>query len=119
VTNNFSKTQRVTRGEDITRILRQGSCAADGTLVVFAIAVDDATPRLARLGVTIPKKTGNAVIRNRWKRLIRESFRTQHEQIPVGFDYIVRPKKAAQPDWNEIQRSVPKLAQKAVARSSQ
>ena len=110
----FRKLQRVVRSDDFTRALRQGQCAADGTLVLFALAVPEA--EVPKLGVTIPKKAGNAVVRNRWKRLIRESFRTQQDQIPAGYHYVVRPKKGAQPDWDEIRKSVPRLANKAVKR---
>ena len=69
-----------------------------------------------RLGVTIPKKTGNAVVRNQWKRWIRESFRTQRAKIPVGYDLIVRPKKDATPDGFMIRKNLPRLAVKAIAR---
>jgi ribonuclease P protein component len=110
----FPKHQRVVRGDDFTRALRKGACAADGTLVVHAIAVSES--RRTRIGVTIPKKMGDAVVRNHWKRLIRESFRTQQDQIPAGYDYVVRPKKGAEPIWSEIKKSVPRLAKKAVSR---
>ncbi|OYP29432.1 ribonuclease P protein component [Rhodopirellula sp. MGV] len=119
-TQSFPKTKRVIRGGDFQIILRQGACAADNCLVVFAVAQShQATSAAAhgkRLGVTIPKKTGNAVARNRWKRLIRESFRTQQDKVPEGYDFIVRPKKGARPTWKTIQRSIPKLTQKAVRR---
>ena len=117
--NSFPKLKRVIRGSDFTLALRKGSCAADDCLVVFVVAKDverTVTDAATRLGVTIPKKTGNAVVRNRWKRLIRESFRTQQQHFPAGYDIVVRPKKGAHPTWNSIQRSLPKLAQKAVRR---
>lgn len=115
---SFPKSKRVVRGDSFTLVLRQGGCAADDCLVVFAFPREssDAKHRSTRLGVTIPKKTGNAVARNRWKRWIRESFRTQQDAMPEGFDIIVRPKKGASGAWKKIQRSLPKLARKASVR---
>lgn len=114
LSNQFGKERRVVSRDAFTLAIKRGACAADGTLVVFAVASDAAaTPRL---GVTIPKRTGNAVHRNLWKRLIRESFRTQQSGIPAGYDFVVRPKKGAQPNWTEIRRSVPRLMTKAVKR---
>lgn len=110
----LEKERRVRRRGEFTRIMRRGSCAADGTLVLFA--APSSADRHSRLGVTIPRRTGGAVIRNRWKRLIREAYRTQRHAIPAGYDYIIRPKKDAQPSWKAIERSVPRLAQKAVRR---
>jgi ribonuclease P protein component len=43
----------------------------------------------SRLGVSVGKSCGNAVARNKWKRLMREAFRQNQEQIPSGFDYII------------------------------
>ena len=110
----FRKYQRVVHRQHMTRALRQGVCAADGTLVLFAFKTGADQP--AKLGVTIPKKTGNAVVRNRWKRLIRESFRTQQDDFPTGYDFVIRPKKGARPIWKQIQKSVPELVAKALSR---
>lgn len=110
----FGKHQRVVKAARFTLAMRRGACAADGVLVMFAIRNDDDAP--ARLGVTIPKKTGNAVVRNRWKRLIRESFRLQQHGLPPGHEFVVRPKKGAKPRWSAIKKSIPKLAAKAAGR---
>jgi ribonuclease P protein component len=107
----FRKHQRVVNRAEIRLAIEGGRCAADGVLVLFALqtAPDDGP----RLGVTVPKKMGNAVVRNRWKRYIREAFRTQQTELPAGYDYVIRPKKGAQPVWAAIQRSLPRLAHRA------
>ncbi|MBW1714746.1 MAG: ribonuclease P protein component [Deltaproteobacteria bacterium] len=44
---------------------------------------------ITRLGITASKRVGNAVKRNRTKRLIREFFRLNKQQIPKGYDISV------------------------------
>ncbi len=115
----FTKAQRVVSSDDFTRAIRKGGCAADGTLVVFAIPTPskpDGSTAPSRLGVTIPKRTGNAVCRNHWKRLVRQAFRIHQHSMPVGFDVVVRPKKDATLSWRAVEKSMKKLPQKAVQR---
>ena len=50
-----------------------------------------------RLGVSVGKSCGNAVARNRFKRLLREAFRQNQEQIPAGFDYLLM----ISPQWTK------------------
>jgi len=50
---------------------------------------------ITRLGVTASRKVGNAVTRNRIKRLVREAFRQSREQIPTAMDLVVVATRAA------------------------
>ena len=85
----FGKQLRLRKQKDFDRVYRGKIYAADEVLVM-----NGCQNRLdcSRLGLSVSRKVGNAVIRNRWKRLIREAFRTQRGELPTGFDFVVRPK---------------------------
>ena len=62
---------------------------------VLALARKRTNPELAgRLGITVTKKVGNAVVRNRIKRLVREWMRL-HGWVPLGWDIVVVAKESA------------------------
>lgn len=50
-----------------------------------------------RVGFAVTKKTGNAVVRNRIKRVLREFFRLHQGLIPPTVDVVVTPKRVLQP----------------------
>lgn len=49
----------------------------------------------ARLGITVSRRVGNAVQRNRVRRLVREAFRRDRAAWPRGFDVVVIAREAA------------------------
>lgn len=111
----FPKAARLKNSDRFTAVIRKGGFAADETLVVHVSPNDSS---LTRFGITIPRRTGNAVVRNRWKRLIRESIRHCRADLPKGYDIIIRPKRDAEPRHQSIMRGLPKTIRRAIRRLS-
>lgn len=103
----FPKTIRLRCQREFDAVYRGKHYAADHVLVIRAIRNGGMA---TRLGLSVSRKVGNAVVRNRWKRLIRESFRKQHNEIPPGMDLVIRPKKGATCDYSSVEQSVRKLS---------
>ncbi len=76
----------------------------------------------ARLGVTVTKKIGTAVRRNRVKRLVREAFRLDPSLLPAGIDLVVLAKEGApelvlsavQSEWQSVRGLLQKRARETL-----
>lgn len=77
---------RVRRRSDFRRAYEQGQKIVRKTFVLFVLP--NGVPE-SRVGITATRKTGNAVIRNRAKRLVREAYRHRRAELPAGHDYVV------------------------------
>ena len=107
--NRFPKKVRLRTQADFDGVYHSDHFAADNVLVIRAARSGDLE---TRLGLSVSRKVGNAVVRNRWKRRIREAFRLQRADLPAGIDIVVRPKKGAVCDYDAIFRSLKKLCQR-------
>ena len=84
----FTKAQHLRSKSDFERVYALKCKAADGVLLVFAARNESP---VTRIGLSVSKKHGGAIVRNRLKRLLREAFRLMQHQIPPGFDLIAIP----------------------------
>ncbi len=102
----YRPADRVRRQADFDRVYRSRYYAADQTLVVQGCGNNLAR---TRLGLSVSRRVGNAVLRNRWKRLIREAFRRCRTDLPTGLDLVVRPRRGASPEFARVAQALPRL----------
>ena len=87
----FGRSSRIKQGREFAAIRQKGSRLAHGCLVANWLVLRNRSG--SRLGVITSSRIGGAVVRNRARRLLRESFRLhQHEfEMPVDLVLIARP----------------------------
>jgi ribonuclease P protein component len=90
-TGRFQQADRVRRSAEFRRVTARGRRAASGMFVVLASESASTTcdPAKSRLGITVSRKVGGAVVRNRVKRRIREWFRAERGSLGRGVDWVV------------------------------
>ena len=103
----FPKKARLLKPSEFERVFRGRLSASDGLIVVYAASGESEQPRL---GLTVSRKCGKSVVRNRWKRSLREAFRLVQHDLPRHLDLVVLPRKGAMPDVARLQVSLVKLA---------
>ena len=89
--------QRLSRSAEFDRVFREGRSHASRQLVVYAFPNAEAGTD-PRLGVSVGRKVGGAVQRNRVKRLLREAFVAEAGRLPAGHDVVV----VARPEAREL-----------------
>ena len=107
----FRPHEHLRRPADFQAVYDRRRSAADGTLVVYAR--ENGLPH-SRVGLSVSKKFGGAVVRNRIRRLLREAYRLGRDELPTGFDLVLIPRPQEAYTLDAFRRSLGKLVPQAV-----
>ncbi|CAN5835038.1 ribonuclease P protein component [soil metagenome] len=97
---------RLSRSRDFDAVYRRGASASTRYLVLHWFPREQDEEGEPRLGLAVPRSVGSAVVRNRVKRVLRETWRELLPEVPTGHDYVLvarpglaEPAHARGPEW--------------------
>jgi ribonuclease P protein component len=85
----MSKRRRLSRSGEFDRVYRDGSSHATRYLVLYSFPRGEEERGEVRLGVSVSRKIGGAVDRNRVKRALREAFWALSDRLPPRHDFVL------------------------------
>ena len=84
-----AKRRRLSRSAEFDRVYRDGSSHATRYLVLYSFPRKEEDEGDVRLGVSVSRKVGGAVDRNRVKRTLREAFWSLSDRLPPRHDFVL------------------------------
>lgn len=104
--------ERLRRPADYERVYARRCTVRDE--VLQASVCENDLP-VSRVGLSVSRRWGKAVVRNRLRRLFREAFRLSKHELPKGLDFVLIPRKS-EVELVELIPALQELAQQAVQR---
>ncbi len=103
---------RIKKNKDFQVVFKKGNSFANRQFVLYILQKPE--EKEFRIGLSVSKKIGNAVTRNKVKRLIRQVFSEEKHRISNGKEFIIIARKpAAEMNYHEVKGSLNHLFRKA------
>ncbi|MBM7704221.1 ribonuclease P protein component [Metabacillus iocasae] len=108
----MKKSYRIKKNEEFQQVFKKGKSVANRQFVVYVLDKPDQLH--FRVGLSVGKKIGNAVVRNRVKRLLRQTIFELSPLLQQPKDYIIIARHpAATMDYVEVKKSLQHVLTKA------
>ncbi len=99
----FGPDAKISCRKEFKQVFARGRKLVGRNLILWVsrTSLENQSRRPSRLGLAVSGKLGNAVRRNRIKRLTREAFRLNRERLKPGLDFVVYPRPGCR--WKALQ----------------
>ena len=105
----FPKSVRILRSKDFRRVYEHGARYSGPYFAAFYVRRPDSEAG-PKIGFTVPRSLGGAVVRNRIKRRVREAVRLRLDQLSPQWEIVFNPRRAAKDSpLTELTREIEKL----------
>jgi ribonuclease P protein component len=109
----FPRQLRLRSRKDFERVYARRRSVSNRWLIIYGC--ENHLP-YSRLGLSVSRKLGSAVQRNRLRRLCREAFRLCRPELPAGLDLVLIPRTGEEPPLEELKSTLRRLVPQLAAR---
>ena len=108
---NFKETIGLKKDSDFRNVYKKGSSYGNKYLVIYVL---ENNLDVSRIGISVSKKVGNAIIRNKIRRRIKEAYRLDVDKnIKSGYDIVIIARVAIKDvDYEAVKKAIIHLAKK-------
>jgi len=108
----FPRASRILRSADFRTVYDHGTRVSGPLFAAFCMAREGDGAGV-RIGLTVPRAIGGAVVRNRIKRRLRAAFRLHRAEWAIDYDIVLNPRKAALlAPFADLERALGKVIEK-------